>query len=75
MFESSVPRLGIVLAATAMPAACAGCGAVPDETDVRHATKLTADTVFLVRLPQGWTVAAAGCRPQPEGPYDCAVEV
>jgi hypothetical protein len=35
---------------------------------------MTADTVFLSRLPQGWKVAAAGCRPQAQGPYDCDVE-
>ena len=35
---------------------------------------LTADTVFLSHLPQGWKVAAAGCRPQAKGPYDCDVE-
>lgn len=35
---------------------------------------LTGDTVFLSRFPQGWKVAAAGCRSQPKGPYDCDVE-
>lgn len=34
------------------------------------------DTVFLDETPDGWRVAAAGCRPQPgeEQPYDCEVE-
>jgi hypothetical protein len=35
---------------------------------------LSRDTVFLARLPQGWKVVAAGCRPQAKGPYDCDVE-
>ena len=35
---------------------------------------LSGDTVFLVHLPQGWRIAAAGCRPQSKGPYDCDVE-
>jgi hypothetical protein len=35
---------------------------------------LSGDTVFLVHLPQGWKIAGAGCRRQPEGPYDCDVE-
>jgi hypothetical protein len=35
---------------------------------------MTSDTVFLSRLPQGWKVAGAGCRPQATGPYDCDVE-
>jgi hypothetical protein len=123
-----VPRLGIVLATAAMPAARAGGGAIPDEPDVRpslffvtlsarQGDKACADlapqavrrfpadglarkieepdlsrgtirpvrawgdraqaagTVFLVRLPQGWGVAAAGCGSQAEGLYDRAVEV
>lgn len=34
------------------------------------------DTVFLDETPDGWRVAAAGCKPQPgeEQPYDCEVE-
>ena len=35
---------------------------------------LSGDTVFLVHLPQGWKITAAGCRRQPKGPYDCDVE-
>ncbi|MFB9831075.1 hypothetical protein ACFFNX_02595 [Actinoallomurus acaciae] len=35
---------------------------------------LSRDTVFLTRLREGWKVAAAGCRRQAEGPYDCDVE-
>jgi hypothetical protein len=35
---------------------------------------LSADTVFLVHLPQGWKIAGAGCRRQAKGPYDCDVE-
>jgi len=35
---------------------------------------LAGDIVFLSRFPQGWKVAAAGCRPQTKGPYDCDVE-
>jgi hypothetical protein len=34
------------------------------------------DTVFLDETPEGWRVAAAGCKPQPgeEAPYECEVE-
>ena len=33
------------------------------------------DTVFLQDTPQGWRVAAAGCRPQAHGePADCEVQ-
>jgi hypothetical protein len=31
-------------------------------------------TVFLAMFPGGWRVAAAGCRPRGERPYDCAVQ-
>jgi hypothetical protein len=40
----------------------------------RAQVELTADTVFLSRMPEGWKVAAAGCHPQAKGPYDCDVE-
>ena len=36
--------------------------------------KLTGNTVFLTRFPEGWRVTAAGCQPDPPGPYDCEVE-
>ena len=32
------------------------------------------DVVFLSDFPEGWKVIGAGCTPQAEGPYDCAVE-
>jgi hypothetical protein len=35
--------------------------------------RLDADTVFLARFARGWRVTAAGCTPQPEGPYDCDI--
>ncbi|MFI6458656.1 hypothetical protein ACIBF6_44815 [Streptosporangium amethystogenes] len=41
-----------------------------DEAQVR----LTRDTVFLHRFPQGWLVRGAGCRPRGERPYRCEVE-
>jgi hypothetical protein len=31
------------------------------------------DTMFLAAFPDGWKVIAAGCRPQGDKPYDCAV--
>jgi hypothetical protein len=34
----------------------------------------TDDTLFLVRLQEGWRVAAAGCRPRRDQPYECEVE-
>jgi hypothetical protein len=34
----------------------------------------TTDTLFLARLPDGWRVTAAGCRPQSGKPYDCQLE-
>lgn len=34
------------------------------------------DTVFLEETPDGWRVAAAGCKPQPgeEKPYECEIQ-
>ncbi|MUN41622.1 hypothetical protein [Actinomadura litoris] len=40
----------------------------------RAQAHLSDDTVFLARFPGGWKVTAAGCEPQPKGPYDCEVE-
>ncbi|MGY1830098.1 hypothetical protein ACI8AA_06660 [Geodermatophilus sp. SYSU D01180] len=36
--------------------------------------RLTDDTLFLSRTPDGWEVAAAGCEAAGEGRYDCLVE-
>lgn len=36
--------------------------------------KLAGDTVFVAAFPKGWRVVAAGCKPRPDRPYDCAVE-
>jgi len=41
-----------------------------DEAQVRAGT----ETLFLVRLSDGWRVNAAGCTPQDDRPYDCDVE-
>ncbi|WP_061296517.1 hypothetical protein [Herbidospora cretacea] len=35
--------------------------------------RLSGDTVFLHRSPEGWRIRGAGCRPQGERPYDCEV--
>ena len=40
-----------------------------DEAQVRGSS----DTLFLVRLADGWRVSAAGCTPRPDRPYDCDV--
>jgi hypothetical protein len=32
------------------------------------------DTVFLSRTSAGWKIAAAGCTPREQAPYDCDVE-
>lgn len=36
--------------------------------------RLAQDTFFLTRFLGGWRVLAAGCSPQPAGPYDCRVQ-
>ena len=37
--------------------------------------RLTDDTLFLTRTPDGWRVTAAGCSPRGDDlPYDCEVE-
>jgi hypothetical protein len=36
--------------------------------------RTSADTLFLTRTGQGWRIAAAGCTPQGEAPYQCRVE-
>jgi hypothetical protein len=33
-----------------------------------------ADTLFLARMPDGWTILAAGCAPRATGPYDCTLK-
>ncbi|QXJ25710.1 hypothetical protein AGRA3207_007239 [Actinomadura graeca] len=40
----------------------------------RAQARLSDQTVFLVRFPDGWKIAAAGCQREPEGPYDCEVQ-
>jgi hypothetical protein len=40
-----------------------------DEAQVRTG----ADTLFLVRLTDGWRVSGAGCTPRGDRPYDCDV--
>lgn len=35
---------------------------------------LGTDTVFLTRSGSRWLIAAAGCTPRPDRPYDCEVE-
>jgi hypothetical protein len=36
--------------------------------------RLAADTMFLTRTDAGWRVAAAGCTPNGDAPYECRVE-
>ncbi|TQM57920.1 hypothetical protein [Humibacillus xanthopallidus] len=36
--------------------------------------RLDGDTVFLARFEKGWRVTAAGCTPQPNGPYECDIK-
>ncbi|MGY1742492.1 MULTISPECIES: hypothetical protein [unclassified Blastococcus] len=36
--------------------------------------RTTEDTLFLAETAAGWRVAAAGCTPRGEAPYDCEVE-
>ena len=36
--------------------------------------RLDGDTVFLARFEKGWKVTAAGCTPQPDGPYECDIK-
>ncbi|MCA2185458.1 hypothetical protein [Nonomuraea cavernae] len=36
--------------------------------------RLAGDTVFLHRFTDGWRVRAAGCEPERDLPYDCALE-
>ena len=36
--------------------------------------RLSGDTVFLHRFPQGWRISAAGCVPRGDKPYRCEVE-
>lgn len=50
-------------------------GAV-DEVDVwgdRAQVRTDADVLFMVELDDGWKVAAAGCSPQGDRPYECEV--
>jgi hypothetical protein len=35
---------------------------------------LASDTLFLSHFADGWKVVAAGCRPQGDQPYQCAVQ-
>jgi hypothetical protein len=40
-----------------------------DNAQVRYAN----DVLFMARFDDGWKVRAAGCRPRPGQPYECAV--
>jgi hypothetical protein len=35
---------------------------------------LAADTLFLLRFPDGWRISGAGCTPQGDAPYRCEVQ-
>ncbi|MBO0810902.1 MAG: hypothetical protein J2P23_02520 [Microlunatus sp.] len=35
--------------------------------------RLPGGALFLAEFGSGWKITAAGCRPQPDGPYACAV--
>ncbi|TQK42660.1 hypothetical protein FBY35_4088 [Streptomyces sp. SLBN-118] len=35
---------------------------------------LEGDTLFLSQFADGWKVVAAGCRPEPDKPYQCTVK-
>jgi hypothetical protein len=52
------------------PGAVQGVEVWGDTAQVRFA----ADTVFLLRFPDGWRVAAAACTPREEAPYDCELQ-
>lgn len=41
-----------------------------DAAQVRMGT----DVLFLRLIDGRWLISAAGCKPQPKGPYDCTVE-
>jgi hypothetical protein len=44
------------------------------EVDGQQAFVVTrTDTMFLSRFPGGWRVIGAGCVPEGDAPYDCAV--
>jgi hypothetical protein len=36
--------------------------------------RLDGDTMFLLQMPDGWRVSAAGCSPQGAAPYECEVK-
>lgn len=36
--------------------------------------RMTGDTLFLSLFTAGWKVAAAGCTPRPDQPYDCLLK-
>jgi hypothetical protein len=35
---------------------------------------LAADTLFLLRFPDGWRISGAGCTPEGDAPYRCEVQ-
>jgi hypothetical protein len=35
--------------------------------------RIADDVIFLRRISGAWMVSAAGCKPQPQGPYECTV--
>jgi hypothetical protein len=35
--------------------------------------RIAGDVIFLRRISGSWKVSAAGCKPQPPGPYECMV--
>ena len=52
------------------PGAVRSTAVYGDQAQVR----LVGDTVFVAAFQQGWRVVAAGCKPRPDRPYECAVE-
>ncbi|WP_433223120.1 hypothetical protein ACQP00_25290 [Dactylosporangium sp. CS-047395] len=56
-----------------LPAPAAVTGVTVDGQWAKVVVGADAGTLFLAMFPGGWRVAAAGCRPRGERPYDCTV--
>ena len=70
--ESADTSCALALADAELPQA-----AIVTSTDVYGTNArvvLDGDTVFLARFGTHWKVTAAGCKPRPGRPYDCAVK-
>lgn len=69
--NSGKPCRKAILSETVPVPAAPGTVALYDTAGQVHYER---EVVFLSEFPDGWKVVAAGCTPNPPGPYDCLIK-